>query len=135
MAKTRRSHFSHFLRTTHILISHSFHLRLSLITIRCHQSQPENLMKTSHTSNLFRFIQTFIAALLLGIWPLGKASAQDYLGASKGLFQVEEGNASPAGKQKKDASAQLQDDLKSFRESVTNLAPTDAAQRWLDLVD
>jgi tetratricopeptide (TPR) repeat protein len=92
-------------------------------------------MKTMHTSNLFRFIQTFIAALLLGIWPLGKASAQDYLGASNVLYQVEERNASPAGKQKKDASAQLQDDLKSFRESVTNLAPTDAAQRWLDLVD
>ena len=92
-------------------------------------------MKTTQTSNLFRFIQTFIAALLLGIWPPGKASGQDYLGASNVLHQIDERNASPAEKQKKDASAQLRDELKSFRESVTNLAPTDAAQRWLDLAD
>jgi tetratricopeptide (TPR) repeat protein len=61
--------------------------------------------------------------------------AQDYLGASNVLHQIEQRNSSPAGKEKKDASAQLRYDLKSFRDSVTNLAPTEAAQHWLDLVD
>jgi hypothetical protein len=92
-------------------------------------------MKTKHKLNLIRFIPTLAATLALSAWLPVIVRAQDYLGASNVLHQVEERNASPAEKQKKDASAQLRDDLKSFRESVTNLAPTDAAQHWLDLVD
>ena len=80
-----------------------------------------------------RFVSTLVATLALNVG--SPARAQDYLGASNVLRQVEERNASPAEKAKKDASAQLREDLKSFRESVTNLAPTDAAQHWLDLVD
>jgi len=51
------------------------------------------------------------------------------------LLQVKERNAKPADKREEDPAAQLRDDLKSFRESVTNLAPADAAQRWLQLAD
>ena len=92
-------------------------------------------MKTKHELSSVRFIPTLAAALVLSARLPSTACAQDYLGASNVLHQVEERNANPAEKEKKDASAQLRDDLKSFRESVTNLAPTDAAQHWLDLVD
>jgi len=92
-------------------------------------------MKTKTKLKLIRFIPTFAATLALSAWSPVIVRAQDYLGASNVLHQVEARNATPAAKQKKDAYAQLRDDLKSFRESVTNLAPTDAAQHWLDLVD
>ena len=92
-------------------------------------------MRTKHKLNLIRFIPTLAATLVLIAWSPVNVRAQDYLGASNLLHQVAERNANPAEKEKKDASAQLRDDLKSFRESVTNLTPTDAAQRWLDLVD
>jgi len=85
--------------------------------------------------NLVRLIPTFLATLVLSAWSPGAAWGQDYLGASNALRQVAERNAAPAEKQEKDESAKLRDDLKSFRESVTNLAPADAAQHWLDLVD
>ena len=92
-------------------------------------------MKTKHELSSVRFISTLAAALVLSARLPSTACAQDYLGASNVLHQVEARNANPAEKEKKDASAQLRDDLKSFRESVTNLAPTDAEQHWLDLVD
>jgi hypothetical protein len=92
-------------------------------------------MKTKHKLKFIRFVPTLAATLALSAWSPVIVGAQDYLGASNVLRQVEERNASPAAKREKDASAQLRDDLKSFRESVTNLAPADAAQRWLDLVD
>jgi tetratricopeptide (TPR) repeat protein len=90
-------------------------------------------MKAKHTLNLIRFVPIFAATLVLSTWSPGMA--QDYLGASNVLAQVAARNVSPAAKREKDASTQLRDDLKSFSESVTNLAPTDAAQRWLDLAD
>lgn len=92
-------------------------------------------MKTLHMPNMVRFIPSLVAILVLSAWSPETARAQDYLGASNVLLQVEERNAKPADKRKMDASAQLRDDLKSFRESMTNLAPADAAQRWLELVD
>ncbi len=92
-------------------------------------------MKAKLELNLNRFMPTLAAiAALIAAWP-ATARAQDYLGASNVLQQVEERKASPAEKTKKDASAQLLDDLKSFRESATNLAPETAAQRWLDMAD
>lgn len=90
-------------------------------------------MKTKLKPNAVRFVSILVATLALNAG--SRASAQDYLGASNVLHQVQERNANPAQKTKKDASAQLRDDLKSFRESVTNLTPDVAAQRWLDLVD
>ena len=92
-------------------------------------------MKIKHKLNLIRFISTLTATLALSAWSPGMASAQDYLGASNVLHQVAERNAKPADKREKTESEKLRDDLKSFRESVTNLTPADAAQHWLDLVD
>ncbi len=90
-------------------------------------------MNTTYLPKMIRLIQTFVAIWMLSFWSLGMA--QDYLGASNVLIQVESRNAKPAVKEKKDPSTQLRDDLKSFCESVTNLAPTDAAQHWLELAD
>jgi hypothetical protein len=90
-------------------------------------------MNTMHLPNMIQLVKTLVATLVLSVWSLGMA--QDYLGASNVLHRVEERNATPATKREKDASAQLRDDLKSFRESVTNLVPDDAAQRWLVLAD
>jgi tetratricopeptide (TPR) repeat protein len=92
-------------------------------------------MKTKQKVNLIRFIPTLVAVFGLSVWLPGRIRAQDYLGASNVLHQVEERNTVPAAKREKEASAQLRDDLASFRESVTNLAPTNAAQGWLDLAD
>ena len=62
--------------------------------------------------------------------------AQDYIGASAVLRQVEERNAKPAEKPVKlDEAGQLHADIKAFNETVTNLAPADAAKRWLELAD
>ena len=90
-------------------------------------------MNTAWLSNGVRFIPFFMALLLLLSGPPGMA--QDYLGASNVLAQVAARNAKPGDKVKKDDSEKLRDDLKSFRESVTNLVPAGAAQRWLELVD
>jgi tetratricopeptide (TPR) repeat protein len=92
-------------------------------------------MKTTRAQNIVRFIPVLATTIVLSAWSPGIASAQNYLGASNVLHQVEERNAKPAVKREKDATEQLRDDLKSFRESVTNLAPADAAQRWLEFVD
>jgi hypothetical protein len=105
------------------------------IKLNRESSNQKNSMETKHKLKLIRFIPTLAAILVLSAWSPGIARAQDYLGASNLLRQVEARNASPAEKAKKDASAQLRDDLKSFRESVTNLPSDDAAQRWLDLAD
>ncbi len=86
-----------------------------------------------HLPNMIRLIQTLVATLVLSAASPGMT--QDYLGASNVLVQVASRNASPAAKEKTDPAAQLRDDLKTFRESMTNLAPADAAQHWLDLVD
>jgi len=90
-------------------------------------------MNTMHLPNMIRLIQTLVATLVLSAASPGMT--QDYLGASNVLVQVALRNASPAAKEKTDPAAQLRDDLKTFRESMTNLAPADAAQHWLDLVD
>ena len=92
-------------------------------------------MKTKYKPNLIRFIQTLLAPLLLWVWTPGIICGQNYLGANAVLRQVEEHNARPVEKREKDETAKLRDDLQSFRQSVTNLAPADAAQRWLGLVD
>ncbi len=90
-------------------------------------------MNTTCQLNWLRTLQTLAVTLVLSAGSPGMA--QDYLGASNVLHQVAERNAKPAEKNKKDESAILRDDLRSFRGSVTNLAPADAAQRWLELVD
>ena len=92
-------------------------------------------MKTKYKLNLIRFISILTATLALSAGSPGMTSAQDYLGASNVLHQVEERNAKPADKREKTESEKLRDDLKSFQQSVTNLMPADAAQRWLDLAD
>ncbi len=61
--------------------------------------------------------------------------AQDYLGASAVLQQVETRIAKPVEKKPADEQSRLHDELKTFRQSVTQLAPAEAAQRWLEFVD
>lgn len=62
--------------------------------------------------------------------------AQQYLGANEVLRQVQERKNKPAEKPAiLDENAQLRHDLQAFDQSVTNLAPADAARRWLELVD
>lgn len=92
-------------------------------------------MNIAPSQNRVRFIPTLVVLLALNVGSPGPARAQDYIGASNVLSQVEQHNTKPAEKRPKDATAQWRDDLKSFRESVTNLAPADAAQRWLVLTD
>lgn len=82
-----------------------------------------------------RFFPTLVVLLALNAGSPGPARAQDYLGASNVLAQLDKRNAKPAEKRPKDAIAQWRDDLKSFPESVTNLSPPDAARRWLELAD
>jgi tetratricopeptide (TPR) repeat protein len=85
--------------------------------------------------NLAPFVQSICVTLFLGLLTPGIAHAQDYLGASAVLHQVEERNAKPGQKPEKDEATKLLDDLKSFSQTSTNLAPADAAKRWLELVD
>lgn len=63
-----------------------------------------------------------------------RGGSQDYVGASALLQQVEEQNAKAFPKTN-DEGSQLKDDLKMFEQNSATLAPTDAAQRWLGLVD
>ena len=65
-----------------------------------------------------RFTPTLAAILVLNASSPMMVRAQDYLGASNVLHQVEQRNAAPAAKREKDASAQLRDDLKAFSENV-----------------
>ena len=78
-------------------------------------------MNLTHKLTRIRTIQTLLATLMLSAW--SPAMAQDYLGASNVLRQVEERNVKPADKNEKSESEKLRDDLKSFQQSVTNLAP------------
>jgi tetratricopeptide (TPR) repeat protein len=99
------------------------------------QPNGNHSMKANRMAKIIRLIPAHAVILILIAWPRDAARAQDYLGASNVLYQVAQRSATPAAKQPKDATAQLKDDLKSFRESVTNLAPADAAAHWLELVD
>jgi tetratricopeptide (TPR) repeat protein len=78
----------------------------------------------------------FYVALMLAVSTAETVQAQqDYLGANAVLQQVVESTAKPGEKPKKDEQTILRDDLTAFGQSVTNLAPADAAKRWLELVD
>lgn len=90
-------------------------------------------MNTTHQLNWIRTIQILLVTLVLTSASPGRA--QDYLGASNVLYQVQERNTKPATANTNDASALLREDLKTFRQSMTNLAPADAVRGWLALVD
>jgi len=92
-------------------------------------------MKRTRLLNRLFLIPTLMTALAPAVWLPASLPAQDYLGASNVLRQAAERNAAPAAKSEKDESAKLRDDLKLFSDSVTNLAPADAAKGWLELVD
>src|ERR1043165_5056955 len=58
----------------------------------------------------------------------------DYLGAEGVLKLVKERNATVAPAPADDQS-KLRDELKAFQAASTNLAPAEAARRWLELAD
>jgi tetratricopeptide (TPR) repeat protein len=63
-----------------------------------------------------------------------RVDAQDYVGASAVLQQVQERGAKSTP-QTNDMQSRLRNDLKAFRQNVTNLSPADAAKSWLEFVD
>ena len=63
------------------------------------------------------------------------ALALDYLGAGGVLQQVRDRNARPAEKTAGTERSKFCDELKTFSQTVTNLAPAEAARAWLRLVD
>jgi tetratricopeptide (TPR) repeat protein len=85
------------------------------------------------------FIQIFFSVLSCAVlaWAgefCANVQAQDYMGASALLQQVEESHAKPGSKQTNEVS-NLRDDLKAFSKNAAALAPADAAKQWLELVD
>jgi tetratricopeptide (TPR) repeat protein len=72
-------------------------------------------------------------ALFTGFY--AAVGATDYLGANGVLQQVKERNAQPGAKSGGDESAKLREELKAFSSTATNLAPAEAAKRWLELAD
>src|SRR4051812_47108986 len=103
--------------------------------MRAMNSLPKKPMKKSLGKNKTRSVQILVAAFALNVCGPGAIRAQDYLGASNVLAPIEAHQAKPAEKDKNDETARLRQDLKSFRLSQTNLAPADAAQQWLALVE
>ena len=63
------------------------------------------------------------------------AQAQDYMGASAVLQQVEERHAKPVSMPATNDVSKLQDDLKAFGKNAANLPAANAAKQWLELVD
>jgi len=74
--------------------------------------------------------------ILFATLPGFTAHAQTYLGATAALRHVEELNAKPgATNETANTQSKLRADLKTFRQTATNLPPAQAATGWLDLVD
>ncbi|MEA3186271.1 MAG: hypothetical protein QOD99_101 [Chthoniobacter sp.] len=76
-----------------------------------------------------------IGIFLLSIAQEGALGA-DYLGADSVLKQVaEKADAAVPALSEANTTAKLKRDLKEFRETNANLAPEEAAKRWLELAD
>ena len=75
------------------------------------------------------------AVLFFAATSLAVVHAADFLGANGVLQQVAERHAKPGEKTGVDENKKFLGDLEEFNRTVTNLAPADAAKRWLELVD
>jgi tetratricopeptide (TPR) repeat protein len=81
-----------------------------------------------HAYSHFVFLTCVLSAI--------PVTAQNYVGASAVLREVQEANAKPGEKDEHaDEQTKLRNELKQFSQTVSNLPPAEAAQRWLELVD
>ena len=72
----------------------------------------------------------------LGLMTLGTSVwASDYLGADGVLQHARAGTNTPSVKTPVDDRTILRNELKAFPQTVTHLAPVEAAHRWLEFVD
>jgi hypothetical protein len=94
-----------------------------------------NLLPPTRNFATPNMIKILCLATLVGAGWSGNLRAQDYLGASAVVQTVQDRSAKPGEKPAKDEGTKLRDELKSFTETVTNLAPDAAAKRWLEFAD